>query len=88
LRPTFGPTTALARHECDPSDLISSTKGPSILVSDTGLDRGAIELLRHLDLELEGTRTTRHDAGRAKPHLRNRAEITATATCSPPRTRR
>jgi hypothetical protein len=43
-------------------------------LSDTGLDRGTIELLRHLDLELEGTRTTRYDAGRAKPHLRNRAE--------------
>jgi hypothetical protein len=64
----------LARHEYDPSDLTPSPKDPSILVSDAGLDRGTIELLRHLDLELEGIRTTRYDAGRAKPHLRNRAE--------------
>jgi len=58
----------------DPTDLVPDGKDPNVIISDAGLDRGTVELLRHLDLELEGTRNTRFDPARAKPHLRNRAE--------------
>lgn len=51
----------------DPTDIIGG-------VSDAGLDRGPIELLRHLDLAIEGTRTTRYDTEDAQPHLKNRAQ--------------
>jgi hypothetical protein len=73
----------LARPEYDPSDLTPSTSDPSILVSHAGLDRGTIEVLRHLDLVVEGTRTVRYDAGRARPYLRNRAGALPIAPGSP-----
>lgn len=55
------------RNLYDPTDLVSG-------LSDAGLDRGPIELLRHLDLALEGTRTTRYDNSDGTPHLKNRVQ--------------
>lgn len=58
----------------NPKDLVGDYKDPSVIVSDAGLDRGPLELLRHLTLEMEGTRTTRYDSGEATPHLRNKVQ--------------
>lgn len=55
------------RNLYDPTDLVAG-------LSDAGLDRGPVELLRHLDLVLEGTRTTRYDTESARPHLKNRVQ--------------
>jgi hypothetical protein len=55
----------------DPRDVVPHAQDPTILVSDAGLDRGPQELLRHLTLELEGTRSSRYDREHAQPHYRN-----------------
>jgi hypothetical protein len=55
----------------DPPDLCPHPKITGLLVSDAGLDRGTRELRQHEELILEGTRNTRYDTAKARPHLRN-----------------
>lgn len=58
----------------NPKDLVPHAKDPTVVVSDAGLDRGPLELLRHLTLQMEGTRTSRYDSGEGQPHLTNKVQ--------------
>jgi hypothetical protein len=68
----------LADPSYDPPDLVGGVLpcDPSVSVSDAGLDRGPVTLLRHhaQGLTLEGTRNSRYDTEQATPHLTNRIQ--------------